>query len=65
MTKFNSHELIETGYNIDERLNKKKAKKYRDSEVRLIEVIETVCENILDYHVHAERSGSLRYIYKY
>ena len=31
LKKFNSHELIETGYSIDERLNKKKAKKYKDS----------------------------------
>lgn len=30
-------------------------------EIRLIEVIEEVCERILDYNVHAERSGSLRY----
>ncbi|RNA02261.1 canopy -like protein [Brachionus plicatilis] len=57
----NSPELIETGYNFDERLDKKKAKKYQDSEIRLIEVIEEVCERILQYNVHAERSGSLRY----
>jgi hypothetical protein len=62
MNQFNSFENIETGYNIDERLDQKKAKKkYRDSEVRFIEVIESVCDNILQYHVHAERSGSLRY----
>lgn len=63
MNQFNSFENIETGYNIDERLDQKKGqkKKYRDSEVRFIEVIESVCENILQYHVHAERSGSLRY----
>lgn len=29
--------------------------------MRLIEVIEEVCEKILDYNVHAERHGSLRY----
>lgn len=32
-----------------------------DSELRLIEVFEEVCEGILKYNVHAERSGSLRY----
>lgn len=32
-----------------------------DREVRLIEVLEEVCESILRYNVHAERSGSLRY----
>lgn len=57
----NSFEVIQTGYNIDERLNKKNPKKYIDSEIRLIEVLESVCERILDYHVHAERKGSLRY----
>ena len=31
------------------------------SELRLIEVIEEVCDGILKYNVHAERSGSLRY----
>jgi len=58
----NSFEILETGYNIDERLNSKsKGKKYMDSEVRFIEVMESVCGNILRYNVHAERSGSLRY----
>ncbi|CAF1086420.1 unnamed protein product [Brachionus calyciflorus] len=61
LMKHNSPELIETGYNFDERSTKKKAKKYRDSEIRLIEVMEEVCEQILQYNVHAERSGSLRY----
>lgn len=31
------------------------------SELRLIEVLEELCENILKYNVHAEREGSLRY----
>lgn len=61
LLKHNSHELIETAYSLDERLSKKKSKKYLDSEVRLIEVLEEVCESILRYNVHAERSGSLRY----
>lgn len=30
-------------------------------ELRLIEVLEELCENILKYNVHAERQGSLRY----
>ena len=61
LLKFNSPDIIDTGYNLDERLNKKQPKKYRDSELRFIEVMETVCENILSYNVHAERKGSLRY----
>jgi protein canopy 3/4 len=36
-------------------------KKKKIREVRFIEVMETVCDNILKYNVHAERSGSLRY----
>jgi TLR4 regulator and MIR-interacting MSAP len=31
------------------------------SELRLIEVLEEVCERVLHYNVHAEREGSLRY----
>jgi hypothetical protein len=31
LLKHKSHELIETAYSIDERLDKKKAKKYMDS----------------------------------
>ena len=30
-------------------------------ELRLIEVLEELCEKILKYNVHAERDGSLRY----
>jgi hypothetical protein len=85
LNKIDSHDVIETGYSIDERLNKKKVKKFRDSyvtrkknyflinlvnfsnsfcfqrELRFIEAMESVCENILTYNVHAERPGSLRY----
>ena len=31
------------------------------SETRLIETLENVCERFLQYNVHAERPGSLRY----
>jgi hypothetical protein len=31
------------------------------SELRLIEVLEEVCDRFLTYSVHAEREGSLRY----
>ncbi len=61
LRKHESKELIETGYNLDERLSRKAKTKYMDSELRLIEVFEEVCEGILKYNVHAERSGSLRY----
>ncbi len=34
LNKIDSHDVIETGYNIDDRLNKKKVKKFRDSYVK-------------------------------
>ncbi|CAF0751415.1 unnamed protein product [Didymodactylos carnosus] len=56
-----SHEVIDTGYSLDDRSNAKNKKKYSESETRLIEVLEGVCERFLHYNVHAERKGSLRY----
>lgn len=55
----NSPAVIETGYSFDN--TKAKKMKYSDSETRLIETLENVCERFLQYNVHAERSGSLRY----
>ncbi|CAG5116331.1 unnamed protein product [Candidula unifasciata] len=55
-----THEVLETGYGLDQ---KKKRKEYRKSELRLIEVINDphVCDKIIEYNVHAERKGSLRF----
>ncbi|KAH9520096.1 Protein canopy 3 [Bulinus truncatus] len=55
-----THEVIETGYGLD---TKKKKKKYAKSELRLIEAVNDphVCEKILEYNIHAERKGSLRF----
>ncbi|CAL1529892.1 unnamed protein product [Lymnaea stagnalis] len=55
-----THEVIETGYGLD---TKKKRKEYRKSELRLIEAVNDphVCEKILEYNIHAERKGSLRF----
>ncbi|CAF2361940.1 unnamed protein product [Rotaria sp. Silwood2] len=55
----NSPSVIETSYSLDAKQPKKT--KYSDSETRLIETLENVCERFLQYNVHAERSGSLRY----
>jgi len=54
-----SKEVIETGHG----LVKTKRFKYLTSELRLTEAIHEphICENILQYNVHAERKGSLRY----
>lgn len=35
------------------------------SEIRLIEVLESVCERVLEYNIHAERKDSRRYSMKY
>merc|ERR550539_1197687 len=56
-----SFDVINTNYRLDDMNNKQKPTKYMDSEVRYVEVIESGCEGILKYNVHAERSGSLRY----
>ncbi|CAF1333828.1 unnamed protein product [Adineta ricciae] len=55
----NSPSVIETSYSLDAKQPKKI--KYSDSETRLIETLESVCERFLHYNVHAERPGSLRY----
>ena len=54
-----SKEVLETGHGLD----KKKRFAYLTSELRLIESLENphICDKILEYNVHAEREGSLRY----
>ncbi|CAF4038297.1 unnamed protein product, partial [Rotaria magnacalcarata] len=55
----NSPSVIETSYSLDNKQPKRT--KYSESETRLIETLENVCDRFLKYNVHAERSGSLRY----
>ncbi|KAM8947215.1 protein canopy homolog 3 [Pelodytes ibericus] len=56
-----THELIETRYNfLDDDKNKKKIK-YTKSDIRLIEVTEGLCQRLLEYNLHKERSGSNRF----
>ena len=54
-----SKEILETGHGLE----KKKRFSYLTSELRLIESLENphICDRILEYNVHAEREGSLRY----
>lgn len=54
-----SKEMLATGHGLD----KKKVFAYKTSELRLIEALidPHICEKILEYNVHAEREGSLRY----
>ncbi|XP_068922074.1 protein canopy homolog 3 isoform X6 [Petaurus breviceps papuanus] len=52
-------EVIDTGYGI---LDQKASRvKYTKSDLRLIEVTETICKRLLDYSLHKERSGSNRF----
>ncbi|KAL4113302.1 hypothetical protein QTP88_016955 [Uroleucon formosanum] len=51
-------EYLEIGYSID--LPKKK-KEYKKSELRLVESLDGLCERILDYNIHKERTDSTRF----
>ncbi|XP_032111138.1 protein canopy homolog 4 [Sapajus apella] len=55
-----SREVLELGQVLDTGKRKKHVP-YSVSETRLEEALENLCERILDYSVHAERKGSLRY----
>lgn len=52
-------EVIDTGYGILDR--KTSGVKYTKSDLRLIEVTETICKRLLDYSLHKERTGSNRF----
>lgn len=55
-----SKEILQTGHGLD---TEKKRTKYIETELRLIEALTDphVCDKILEYNVHAERKGSLRF----
>ncbi|XP_021517484.1 protein canopy homolog 4 [Meriones unguiculatus] len=55
-----SREVLELGQVLDTGKRKRHVP-YSHSETRLEEALENLCERILDYSVHAERKGSLRY----
>ncbi|XP_036990872.2 protein canopy homolog 4 [Artibeus jamaicensis] len=55
-----SGEVLELGQVLDTGKRKRNVP-YSVSETRLEEALENLCEKILDYSVHAERKGSLRY----
>lgn len=54
-----THDVIETGYSFEEKGKKKK--KYAKSELRLVESLDGICERLLQYNVHKERSDSSRF----
>ncbi|XP_043858516.1 protein canopy homolog 4 [Dromiciops gliroides] len=55
-----SRELLELGQVLDTGKRKRQVP-YSTSEIRLEEALENLCEQILDYSIHAEHKGSLRY----
>uniref|UniRef100_A0A3B3XB93 DUF3456 domain-containing protein n=1 Tax=Poecilia mexicana TaxID=48701 RepID=A0A3B3XB93_9TELE len=55
-----SKEVLEVGEVLDTGKRRRKIK-YNTSETRLTEAVDNICERILQYSVHAERPGSLRY----
>ncbi|XP_074167679.1 protein canopy homolog 4 [Sminthopsis crassicaudata] len=55
-----SRELLELGQVLDTGKRKRQIP-YSTSEIRLQEALENLCEQILDYSIHAEHKGSLRY----
>ncbi|XP_060710522.1 protein canopy 4 [Hemiscyllium ocellatum] len=55
-----SKEVWELGEVLDNGKRKRKIK-YNMSETRLADAMDNICERILQYNVHAERPGSLRY----
>ncbi|KPM03870.1 canopy-like protein, partial [Sarcoptes scabiei] len=54
-----SHDVIETGYTFDS--DKRSKKKYKASELRLIESMDNICEVMLQYNLHKERKDSTRF----
>ncbi|XP_058798165.1 protein canopy 4 [Phymastichus coffea] len=53
-------DVLEIGYSVDD-VAPKKRKEYKKSELRLIESLENVCERILEYNIHKERTDSTRF----
>ncbi|XP_078038724.1 FGF signaling regulator protein canopy b [Augochlora pura] len=55
-----THDVLEIGYSVDD-VQPKKKKEYKKSELRLVESTEGLCDRILDYNIHKERSDSTRF----
>ncbi|XP_018422954.1 PREDICTED: protein canopy homolog 3 [Nanorana parkeri] len=55
-----THEVIDTRYGFLEEGKKKKIK-YTNSDIRLIDVTEGLCQRLLEYNLHKERTGSNRF----
>lgn len=55
-----SRKLFLSSYSVDD-VKPKKRQEYKKSELRLIESLENVCERLLQYNLHKERSDSTRF----
>ncbi|KFD55267.1 hypothetical protein M514_03908, partial [Trichuris suis] len=54
--------LLETGKSLDTTYaGRGKTKKYRDSDLRLLETLENLCERVIEYSVHKEYKDSRRF----
>ncbi|CDW55645.1 Endoplasmic reticulum-Golgi intermediate compartm ent protein 3 [Trichuris trichiura] len=54
--------LLETSKSLDTTYaGRGKTKKYRDSDLRLLETLENLCERVIDYSVHKEYKDSRRF----
>jgi hypothetical protein len=51
-------QVIETGYSVEKERTKTK---YAKSELRLVEALETLCESLLGYSIHKERTDWRRF----
>ncbi|XP_043251035.1 protein canopy 4 [Colletes gigas] len=55
-----THTVLEIGYSVED-VSPKKKKEYKKSELRLVESMENLCERILEYNIHKERTDSTRF----
>ncbi|KOC61134.1 Protein canopy 4 [Habropoda laboriosa] len=55
-----THDVLEIGYSVDD-VSPKRKKEYKKSELRLVESMEGLCERILEYNIHKERTDSTRF----
>lgn len=55
-----THDVLEIGYSVDD-IAPKKRKEYTKSELRLVESMENICERVLEYNIHKERTDSTRF----
>ncbi|XP_073540447.1 protein canopy homolog 3 [Phyllobates terribilis] len=56
-----TREVIDTRYGFLDGDKKQNKIKYTNSDIRLIEVTEGLCQRLLDYNLHKERTGSNRF----